>query len=800
MAFGDWLAGLDREELTALLRKRPDVMAAPQPLTLGELAQRLALPHGAISALAMVDLPSFQVLETLAALGDGTPLARVRDLLAGEGDDKTARFAAVLTGLFRRGLVWPEDEVLRLIEPLRDWPVGDGPLGLGPPVAALLPRLTADMLRRILRELDVPVTGRRKNELVTEAVRALSDRDRVSAVLATAPRAVRTLLDKVARQGTADLYQRIYFPQRARDNDPYGWAVTRGLLIQPDWLPPVMPAEVALALRGPAYRAPFTPVEPVPATLPVPPASVTAEFGAVASRAVEEVTRLIAVCEKEPPAPRKSGGVGVRELRRVAKSAGCAEDAARLWLELAAAADLVDWHHAGLVPTAAFDGWQTDEPADRLICLVRSWRQMTRLPLLDHPEDGVRAPLEERANDPAAPRLREAVLAALAALPHDAGLTRPEALTELVMWRRPMLFEDEELAPPYLGAVLREAELLGVVVHGALTPAGRALLTDATEGDAADFERVVTSALAPACTTVVVQSDLTALVPGPPSARLAELLDGLAERETHGIASTWRFGPVSIRRALDAGRTAEEILSELRAAADGDLPQPLEYLVNDVARRHGEVTVSPVACVICCPRSALLTEIRAHRRLRGLGLRELAPTVLGSAKPMNETLRALRDAGYAPAGRDAAGTPLIERSPRPRAAPSPNRRPVRPHAAKKPATPQDPPGYSPEELAERLYGSPPEPPAPAGPDQTADRLAGLASRLSSTERRLLAHGIETGAAVRIEYVNAEGNASSRVIENAELDEPFLNAWCRLRDDQRVFHIGRITAVAPATSP
>ena len=789
-----------------LLRMRPDAMAAPQPLTLGELAGRLALPHGVMSALNGVDRPSFQVLEALAALGDGAPRAEVRALLAGEGDDESAGFAAVLTGLFRRGLAWPEGaspegEVLRLAEPLRDWPVGAGPLGLGPPAAALLPQLTADVLRRITRELGVPVTGRRKDELVAEALRVLGDRDRVRAVVAAAPQAVRALLDKAARRGTADLYQRIYFPQRARDDDPYGWAVAHGLLIQLDWLPPVMPAEVALALRGPAYRVPFTPDEPVPATLPSPPHSVAAEFGAVASRAVEEVTRLIALCEKEPPVRRKSGGVGVRELRRVAKAAGCTEDAGRLWLELAAAADLVDWHDAGLVPTAAFDTWQTDEPAERLICLVRWWRQLTRLPLLEHPDDGLSAPLQGGADDPAAPRLRAAVFEVLAALPHDAGAARAEALTEPVMWRRPLLFEDAGLAPPYLAAVWREAELLGLLAHGALTPAGRALLGDSADDaaeDAAGFERVVAAALAPACTTVMVQSDLTAVVPGPPSAYLAELLDGLADRETHGTASTWRFSPVSIRRALDAGRAAGEIVSELRAVSESDLPQPLEYLVNDVARRHGEVTVTPVACAICCPRPALLNEIRAHRRLRGLGLRELAPTVLASAKPMTETLRALRDAGYAPAGHDAAGTPVIERTPRRRAAPSPPGRPVRPHAAKKPAARRASPGYSPEELAERLYGIPAEPPAQAGADKTADALAGIASQLSATERRLLAHALDTGEAVRIDYVSADGNASSRVIENAELDEPFLTAWCLLRNDQRVFHIGRITAVAPAT--
>jgi predicted DNA-binding transcriptional regulator YafY len=70
--------------------------------------------------------------------------------------------------------------------------------------------------------------------------------------------------------------------------------------------------------------------------------------------------------------------------------------------------------------------------------------------------------------------------------------------------------------------------------------------------------------------------------------------------------------------------------------------------------------------------------------------------------------------------------------------------------------------------------------------------------LSGIERRLLTHALDTGEAIRIDYVNGDGNPSSRVIENAELDGPFLSAWCHLRNDQRIFHVGRITAIAPAT--
>ncbi|MFC5747700.1 hypothetical protein [Actinomadura rugatobispora] len=37
-----------------------------------------------------------------------------------------------------------------------------------------------------------------------------------------------------------------------RDDGSHAWALARGLLVHLDWLEPVIPAEVALALRGPS--------------------------------------------------------------------------------------------------------------------------------------------------------------------------------------------------------------------------------------------------------------------------------------------------------------------------------------------------------------------------------------------------------------------------------------------------------------------------------------------------------------------------------------------------------------------
>ncbi|MGP4027497.1 helicase C-terminal domain-containing protein [Actinomadura sp. 3N407] len=779
-SFGTWLAGLSREELAGLLTERPDATADPEPSTLGELAERLSGPHGVMAAFAACDLPLVQFAEALAALGGTAPRSDAEALLGAAPDD----FARVLDALVRRGLVWPADGLLHLAETLGEWPIGDGPLGLGPSAAVLLPHLRAEDLRRIVRGLGVEPPGKRKAELLEAALAGLSDAERVRRVVAAAPQQERRLIEKVARAGRVDDYQGIYlFGQKG----PYAWALARGLLVQPDWLEPLMPAEVALALRGPSYQAPFTPAAPSVGTAAAPEATVTAEFGAASARAVEQMEAVLRSCASEPPTRLKSGGLGVRELRRTAKRTGGSEDAVRLWLELAAAEGLLDWRDGALVPTAK--GGDPLPAAERLASMVRTWAHMPRLPLLDDPEEGRGASLDTRAYDPAAPRLRAAVLGSLASLPGGRGATGPEQLVAAVTWRSPLLFEDAELAPPYIAAVWQEAELLGVLAHGALTATGRVLAGAEAQ---TTLDEAAVDALEAACGRVLLQGDLTAVVPGPPAPWLAVLLDLVADRESRGTASVWRFGLASVRRALDAGRSAEGIRSDLEAAAGTDLPQPLAYLIDDVARRHGEVTVTALACAICCSRPALLAEILAHRGLRRLKLRELAPTVLASAEPVDQTLMALRAAGYVPVGAGDTGALLIERAPaRPSHRPArPSRRGRRPagkHEASRPRTPID--------LADRLHGTSPD--LPAETDGVGAGMADLAPHLSVSERRMLVHAVRTGTAVGIDYVNAEGNPTTRVIEKIRLDAPFLTAWCRLRDDERVFRIGRVQAVTPA---
>ena len=58
---------------------------------------------------------------------------------------------------------------------------------------------------------------------------------------------------------------------------------------------------------------------------------------------------------------------------------------------------------------------------------------------------------------------------------------------------------------------------------------------------------------------VLLQADLTAVAPGPLEEALARDLATVARVESRGGATVYRFSPQSLRRALDAGRTPDDV-------------------------------------------------------------------------------------------------------------------------------------------------------------------------------------------------------------------------------------------------
>ena len=95
----------------------------------------------------------------------------------------------------------------------------------------------------------------------------------------------------------------------------------------------------------------------------------------------------------------------------------------------------------------------------------------------------------------------------------------------------------------------------------------------------------------------LLQADLTVIVPGPLERDLAEQLAAVATVESAGAAMVYRISEASIRRALDTGRTAGELHALFARHSKTPVPQGLTYLIDDVARRHGQLRVGMAAVV-----------------------------------------------------------------------------------------------------------------------------------------------------------------------------------------------------------
>ncbi|MET9322557.1 helicase-associated domain-containing protein [Streptomyces sp. NPDC003038] len=512
------------------------------------------------------------------------------------------------------------------------------------------------------------------------------------------------------------------------------WLAARALLLPagPDLAE--MPYEVARALRdGRGLPCPRLELDPLTHTVPLPrgwEGQGSAAAGAAAWRA-ELVLRALAT---QPVTVRKAGGIAVRETRRLAKAAGASEADTRLWLDLAVNAGLAapqadepdprgrrgrpttPKSSARLLPSDRYDRWSVAPAAGKLLPLLAAWAVVPEV--LTHWPDEAETPVALISpQDEYAVPLRRGALRALAALPPGHGLSgTTDSYTELLeraAWYQPLLrallasdgtgllLGDDELTGR-LRTTLEEAQLLGLVAHGALTTAGHAVSAlleagaahhyPAVPGAGADPTalgadslgedltarpalagavaglRTTLYAMLPApSTTARFQADLTATVTGAPAPALAELLSAVGDIESEGHAVVWRISATSLRRALDAGWSADELLDRLTAANEGELPQPLIYTIKDTARTHGQLRVVRSACCIRSDDTGLIAEVAQARGLTKLGLRRIAPTVLISTAPPEETLSALRTAGYAPTQEAATGTTVLDRAPTERA-------------------------------------------------------------------------------------------------------------------------------------
>lgn len=733
---GSWLAGLPDAALVGLLELRPD-LAQPAPASINALAARAVTRQSVIAAADELDFLRLAVLDALLVLGaarNPVPAAEVAALLGRRASQQA--LAEAIDDLRRRALVWGEDA-----------------LSISTETAAALPwypgQVATDSCRTAVEITEaLTALGEAETDLLGRLIGSLIGRTRDAAPGTPADRPVQRLL-------------------------------AAGLLHRVDDETVLLPRDTAAVLRGEEPGpAELAPPDPVIGQTPV------AEVDAAAAGAVIDLLRQVEVVLESlsaVPVPElRSGGLGVREAKRLSKATGIDEQRLGLILELAAAAGLVA---SGIPDTGTRDDsnyWAPTPAADRYLDaptqhrwlqLANAWLELPSRPGLigtRGPDGKPYAALSDSLYSTAAPVDRRLLLESLAELPPGSGVNAVTASRALV-WRRPRWSARLQAEP--VGHLLDEAHALGLTGRGALSTPARALLA----GDQPPADAMAAILPAP-IDHFLVQADLTVVVPGPLKRDLADELSLVATVESAGAAMVYRVSENSVRHALDTGRTADALCAFFEKNSTTPVPQGLTYLINDVARRHGQLRVGLASCFLRCEDAALLAGALAAPPVGELGLRLLAPTVAVSQASIAEVLSALRESGFAPAAEDSSGAVVDLRRRRTRVSGPPARRTFR-----GPARP------SPETLSavvrtlRRVQNNPLS-------DVRLDPAVAMA---------LLHRAAMHGRAVLMGYVDAAGVATQRVVTPVSVHGGHLMAFDPAQGRMREFAVHRVTSVMSA---
>ncbi|WP_372347570.1 helicase-associated domain-containing protein [Streptomyces sp. KL116D] len=796
------LRSRDDASLARLLRARPDLLG-PVPNDLTQLATRAGTRASVIRALDRLDRFTQQVAQALAVTPEPTTYETLRGLLPGDGTEEALPRA--VARLREQALAWGADDQLRLVRTARELlspaPQHPSPTGLGPTVAEATSGMSPGRVQEI-----VAAAGLASTHDPVSAVAALTE-------LFTTPDRMSALLDEAPAEAVDVLNRLVWGP-------PYGqvtaqpaahlrWLLDRGLLVPTTPGTVVLPREVALHLRGGRAHRELEPLAPaVRERTAHRPQVVDATAAAQAYTALDTVEELLKDWDEGGPAVLRAGGLSVRDLKRTATALDTTEQTAAFWVELAYGAGLLasdgeaDERYAA---TPAYDEWVELPPAERWTRLVVPWLTATRTSGLVGGRDGkdrTLSALGPHLDRSAAPEVRHRILALLAALPEGTE-PEPESLTARLTWERPSPAA-LDLRTRLARWTLAEAELLGVTGRGALAAHGRALLpTPGETGEAgasgvtgetgaeasvaaARAEKLLSPLLPDPLDHVLLQADLTAVAPGPLERPLADALAVLADVESKGGATVYRFTPGSVRRALDAGRTASDLHTFLTAHARTPVPQPLTYLIDDVARRHGHLRIGAASAYVRCDDDAVLGEIMADKRAAPLRLRRLAPTVLAAQADPGTLLEGLRSMGFAPAAETPEGDVLITRAHAHRTPPRTAPEPV----------PDGPPLPDGTLLDAAIRAIRAGDTAATTPRKQAPAANGELPRTTPADTlATMQAAVMTGDTLWIGYVNAEGAASQRVIAPIRVEGGFVTAYDHTADEVRTYPLHRVTGVA-----
>jgi len=713
ISFTEELRHRSDDQIMALFSLRPDLIS-PVPTDLMALAARANSAPSLMRARESLDKFRLDILTALCTLEE--PIAIEQVLSA-----TTAEAAGAMESLWQIALLYKDGERYRIPSNVRTL-VGENPAGLGAKSSRPVDfeRLT-QAPKGALETLQRMVWGPPKGQI---------------ADVKKAPPAIK-------------------------------WLLENNFLAPFDSQTVLLPREVAMHLReGKVFKV----LQPTrPQVTGQSRKQKAANFAAIAniSTFVRWAEELGHNWSDEPPLALRSGGVGVRDLKRSAQHLGISEPCVAFVAELLYIAGLVviDTDDQ-ILPTSAFDIWLTKSIAEQWLALTSLWLETSRMSGLIGKGDSKNiAALGPELDRGGVATLKRVILKVLQDHPEvDPAL---DSIVATITWLLPTRANRD-----YIEWILREAEWLGLTGQGALSSFGSALINHEDLG--------IESALPKPVDHILIQADNSAVAPGPLTLELANAIGTIADIESRGGASVYRFSEASIRRGLDHGQTGDQIKGFLKKISKTPMPQPLEYLITDVAKRHGRLRVGNTTSYLRCEDEGLIQEILHDRRLDHLRMRKLAPQVVISDVESHELMRVLRDAGYLPAAENATGVlvtaPTLRRA---------KARPKPPRVTAELSTPSE------LLIASALRA------LRAGERASSHKPREVPRTTANETVDLLHQYIEERASLTIGYADTNGGVSNRLIDPLSISLGTLVARDHATGEITHFRIPRITGVSPA---
>ena len=726
-SFSDYLRSVDDAALLLLFSARPDLVT-PVPPDMASLAVRACSAPSLARAIDSLNQWQFQVLEAAASLNE--PFSEKSIVVLTDKEAKTA-----LEHLVTIGLIYPSDDGMRLPTQLRDV-IGTEPAGLGPASLAKL---------------------------------KMSD-------LADAPADAKKVLDRL-----------VWGPPRGSVGDIKNpgpgvtWLLEKKFLVPLDQRTVILPREVAIALRGGKIHKERYMKQPTLSGSKRIESQVNLAAIANVSTVLRWVEELLNFWADEPADALRAGGLGVRDLKIISTHLGVDESCTAFVAELAYLASLISIDADDrILPSNKFDIWLMQTPADRWQMLASQWLITSRVSgLVGRVEAKNVAALGPELDRVNAARVRALTLQILG---ENEGVA-PEwnSFKEVLSWRAPVR-RNSSLQDELAEWTLREAEWLGITGQGALSKFGAQFLNgDDLSSINEDLPKTVDH--------ILIQSDNTAIAPGPLEHEISQALAMMAEIESRGGATVYRFTESTIRRALDHGKTGDEIKTFLVKTSKTPMPQPLEYLIADVAKKHGKLRVGNTSSFIRCEDTALISQIMNDKKLEILALRRIAPEVVICDMDATDAMRVLRECGYLPAGESANGMILT--------GPKSNRALTKPRPPRVIGEVEIPDTESLTTAIRTLRTGEKSTYRQTRLRQVASEALGQIPRTTANETMdILNQFIVDEKTLSIGYADNNGGVTHRIIDPIRISAGALIARDHATGEVQSFRIPRITGVAP----